>query len=129
MWGSDRGYDTLSSPSSSCSYPDLHFLWLSAASVRYQIKPTAYVLPQRAGNLPNCPIPQQFLRVLFELADPKFYESAQIVILVGANVRPSILLSGTRPNICGSLLGQETILRKNFVGHCVLSVPNIFGIF
>jgi len=28
-------YDSPSSPSSSYSYPDLHFIWLSAASVRY----------------------------------------------------------------------------------------------
>jgi len=62
---------------------------------------TAYVLPQLAGNLPSCPIPQQFIRDLPELplADPKFYESAQIDILVGADVLPPILLSGTRPNI------------------------------
>ncbi|XP_070068068.1 uncharacterized protein [Drosophila takahashii] len=76
-----------------------------------QLNTTAYVLPQIAGNLPSCPLPQHFLRDLPELplADPKFYESAQIDLLIGADILPSILLSGTRANICGSLLGQETI--------------------
>jgi len=76
-----------------------------------QINTTAYLLPQLAGNLSSSQIPQQFLRDLPELplADRKFYERAQIDILVGADVLPSILLSDTRPNICGSLLGQEPI--------------------
>jgi len=61
-----------------------------------QINTTAYVT-QLAGNLPSCPISQQLLRNLPELplADTKFFVSAQIDILVGANVLPSILLSGT----------------------------------
>ncbi|KAH8357401.1 hypothetical protein KR084_000230, partial [Drosophila pseudotakahashii] len=69
-----------------------------------QLHTTAYVLPQIAGNLPSCPHPQHFLRDLPELplADPKFYESAQIDLLIGADILPSILLSGTRANICGS---------------------------
>jgi len=36
----------------------------------WQINTTAYVLPQLAGNLPTCPIPQQFLRDLPELLLP-----------------------------------------------------------
>ncbi|XP_041452005.1 uncharacterized protein LOC121405395 [Drosophila obscura] len=43
------------------------------------------------------------------LADPSFHRSAQIDVLIGADILPSILLSGFRSNICGSLLGQETI--------------------
>ncbi|XP_070068132.1 uncharacterized protein [Drosophila takahashii] len=79
--------------------------------IQAQLNTTAYVLPQIAGNLPSCPLPQHFLRDLPELplADSKFYESAQIDLLIGADILPSILLSGTRANICGSLLGQETI--------------------
>jgi len=37
-------------------------------------------------------------------------------ILVVADVLPSNLLSGTRPNICGSLLGQETIFGWSLTG-------------
>jgi len=43
------------------------------------------------------------------LANPKFYESAQIYLIIEGDTPSFILLSGTRPNICGSLPGQETI--------------------
>jgi len=68
-------------------------------------------LHPKARNISSCPIPQQFLRNLpkLPLSDPKFYESTQIDILIGADELSFILLSGTRPIICGSLLGQETI--------------------
>ncbi|XP_041450820.1 uncharacterized protein LOC121404732 [Drosophila obscura] len=49
-------------------------------------------------ELPNLP-----------LADPSFHRSSQIDVLLGADILPSILLSGFRSDICGSLLGQETI--------------------
>ncbi|XP_070854689.1 uncharacterized protein [Drosophila suzukii] len=41
--------------------------------------------------------------------NPTFLESSQIDVLIGADILPSVLLSGMRTNICGSLLGQETI--------------------
>jgi len=96
-----------------------------------QISTTAYVLNQLAGNLPSCPIPQQFLRDLTKLplADPKFYESAQIDILVGADVLPSILLIGTRPNICGSLLGQETVFGWILTGPVPAPRENQISVF
>ncbi|KAH8249807.1 hypothetical protein KR032_004485, partial [Drosophila birchii] len=40
--------------------------------------------------------------------DPNFFESSQIDILIGADILPSVMMQGTRRNICGSLLGQET---------------------
>ncbi|XP_060665804.1 uncharacterized protein LOC132798102 [Drosophila nasuta] len=60
------------------------------------IETSAYVIPQLAGKLPSFDMPRTFLRDLpaIELTDPHFYKSAQI---------------GSRPNICGSLLGQETV--------------------
>ncbi|XP_060662116.1 uncharacterized protein LOC132795433 [Drosophila nasuta] len=76
-----------------------------------QIEASAYVLPQLAGNLPSCTVPQKLLENLpnIQLADPKFFESSQIDVLLGADILPSILLGGSHPNICGTLLGQETI--------------------
>ncbi|KAH8392594.1 hypothetical protein KR215_009167 [Drosophila sulfurigaster] len=76
-----------------------------------QIEASAYVLPQLAGNLPSCSVPQTLLENLpsIQLADPKFFESSQIDVLLGADILPSILLGGSYPNICGTLLGQETI--------------------
>jgi len=68
-------------------------------------------LPELAGKLPSYPIPRDALIDLpaIPLADPTLLESSQIDVLIGADILPSVLLSGTRTNICGSLLGQETI--------------------
>ncbi|XP_051862317.1 uncharacterized protein LOC127565806 [Drosophila albomicans] len=76
-----------------------------------QIEASAYVLPQLAGNLPSCSVPQTLLENLpsIQLADPKFYESSQIDVLLGADILPSILLGGSHPNFCGTLSRQETI--------------------
>ncbi|KAH8415096.1 hypothetical protein KR215_003082, partial [Drosophila sulfurigaster] len=76
-----------------------------------QIEASAFVLPQLAGKLPSCSVPQTILDNLpsIPLADPKFYESSQIDVLLGADILPSVLLGGSRPNVCGTLIGQETI--------------------
>ncbi|XP_062134720.1 uncharacterized protein LOC133844653 [Drosophila sulfurigaster albostrigata] len=88
-----------------------HFLIGSPVRPDLQIEASAYVLPQLAGNLPSCSVPQTLLEKLpsIQLADPKFHESSQIDVLLGADILPSILLGGSDPNICGTLLGQETI--------------------
>ncbi|XP_041447820.1 uncharacterized protein LOC121403866 [Drosophila obscura] len=88
-----------------------HFMIGAASRPGLQIETMAYVLPQLAGNLPSYPIPQHFLDKLpnLPLADPSFYRSSQIDVLLGADILPSILLSGFRSDICDSLLGQETI--------------------
>ncbi|XP_041448470.1 uncharacterized protein LOC121404024 [Drosophila obscura] len=67
-----------------------HFMIGSALRPGLQVETKSYVLPQLA-------------------ADPSFHRSSQIDVLIGADILPSILLSGFRSNICGSLLGQETI--------------------
>ncbi|XP_070068037.1 uncharacterized protein [Drosophila takahashii] len=76
-----------------------------------QLETAAYVLPELAGKLPSYPIPRDSLTDLpaIPLPDSTFLESSQIDVLIGADILPSVLLSGTRTNICGSLLGQETI--------------------
>ncbi|XP_041451899.1 uncharacterized protein LOC121405318 [Drosophila obscura] len=88
-----------------------HFMIGAASRPGLKIETMAYVLPQLAGNLPSYPIPQHFLDKLpnLPLADPSFHRSSQIDVLLGADILPSILLSGFRSDICGSLLGQETI--------------------
>ncbi|XP_070074086.1 uncharacterized protein [Drosophila takahashii] len=71
----------------------------------------AYVLPELAGKLPSHTVPRNSLQDLPDLqwADPNFFESSQIDLLIGADILPSVMMQGTRRNICGSLLGQETI--------------------
>ncbi|XP_059222988.1 uncharacterized protein LOC131996859 [Stomoxys calcitrans] len=43
-----------------------------------------------------------------DLADPNFYKPAQIDMLLGSDILPSILKSGVQKNISGNLLAQET---------------------
>ncbi|XP_051864261.1 uncharacterized protein LOC127566283 [Drosophila albomicans] len=88
-----------------------HFSIGSPTKPRLHIETSAFVIPQLAGKLPSFDMPRTFLKDLpaIELADPHFYKSAQIDILIGADILPSVILSGSRPNICGSLLGQETV--------------------
>ncbi|XP_041675372.1 uncharacterized protein LOC121530409 [Drosophila eugracilis] len=76
-----------------------------------QLDTAAYVLPELAGKLPSHPVPRNSLQDLPDLqwADPNFFESSQIDLLIGADILPSVMMQGTRRNICGSLLGQETI--------------------
>ncbi|KAH8245664.1 hypothetical protein KR032_004909, partial [Drosophila birchii] len=76
-----------------------------------QLDTAAYVLPELAGKLPSHPVSKNSLQDLPDLqwADPNFFESSQIDILIGADILPSVMMQGTRRNICGSLLGQETI--------------------
>ncbi|XP_070141631.1 uncharacterized protein [Drosophila kikkawai] len=76
-----------------------------------QLETAAYVLPQLAGKLPSYPIPRDLLKELPDvpLADPTFSESSEIDVLIGADILPSVLLGGSKNNIFGSLLAQETI--------------------
>ncbi|XP_070075709.1 uncharacterized protein [Drosophila takahashii] len=89
----------------------------SVSAIRSPTKPglqldtAAYVLPELAGKLHSHPVPRNSLQDLPDLqwADPNFFESSQIDLLIGADILPSVMMQGTRRNICGSLLGQETI--------------------
>ncbi|XP_070141562.1 uncharacterized protein [Drosophila kikkawai] len=76
-----------------------------------QLETAAYVLPQLAGKLPSYPIQRDLLKELPDvpLADPTFSESSEIDVLIGADILPSVLLGGSKKNIFGSLLAQETI--------------------
>ncbi|XP_070141614.1 uncharacterized protein [Drosophila kikkawai] len=76
-----------------------------------QLETAAYVLSQLAGKLPSYPIPRDLLKELPDvpLADPTFFESSEIDVLIGADILPSVLLGGSKNNIFGSLLAQETI--------------------
>jgi len=77
-----------------------------------------------AGNLPSFPIPQQSLRDLSELplADTKFFESAQIDILVGANVlwllpprsRNHFRVDPNRTRACSKAKSDFRFFRANF---------------
>jgi len=76
-----------------------------------RINTSAYVLPKLTGDLPSETISRALLKDMPDLqfADQSFSTSSQVDVLIGADILPSIILKGVKPNICGSLLGQETI--------------------
>ncbi|XP_073817385.1 uncharacterized protein [Musca autumnalis] len=71
----------------------------------------AFVVPEITGDIPTQPLQTICAEELPDLdfADPKFYQSGPVDILLGGNVYPIILLNGVRKNILGSLLAQETV--------------------
>ncbi|XP_041630788.2 uncharacterized protein [Drosophila kikkawai] len=73
----------------------------TSAKPMLKIDTTAFVLPNLAGNLPTSTIDRSILDRLpnMPLADPSFFQPSQIDLLLGADILPSVLLSGWRPNI------------------------------
>ncbi|XP_062138858.1 uncharacterized protein LOC133847691 [Drosophila sulfurigaster albostrigata] len=108
-----------------------HFSIGSPTKPRLHIETSAFVIQQLAGKLPSFDMPRTFLKDLpaIELADPHFYKSAQIDVLIGADILPSVILSGSRPNICGSLLGQETVFGWILTGPVSQSMSTTVSAF
>ncbi|XP_060665537.1 uncharacterized protein LOC132797774 [Drosophila nasuta] len=108
-----------------------HFSIGSPTKPRLHIETSAFVIPQLAGKLPSFDIPQSFLRDLpaIELADPHFYKSAQIDILIGADILPSVILSGSRPNICGSPWAGNRVWLDSYRPRLPECVDNCFCVF
>ncbi|XP_061389909.1 uncharacterized protein LOC133325099 [Musca vetustissima] len=92
-------------------HKECRFTMGSFSNATFTIDISALVVPHLSNNLPSSTIHSDDLLKLPELvlADPKFYESSKIDILLGADVLPSIMLSGCRHGICGSLMAQETV--------------------
>ncbi|XP_051858035.1 uncharacterized protein LOC127565055 [Drosophila albomicans] len=113
--------------------PRKHCQFLIGSPLRpdLQIDTSAFVLPQLAGKLPSCSVPQTILDNLpsIPLADPKFYESSQIDVLLGADILPSVLLGGSCSNVCGTLIGQETIFGWILTGPVSGSTSNSVSSF
>ncbi|KAH8261991.1 hypothetical protein KR038_009259, partial [Drosophila bunnanda] len=74
-------------------------------------------------SLPNYGLPD------IPLADPKFFESSQIDVLIGADILPSILLGNFKTNICGSLLEQENIFGWVLTGPLSPATPRSVSAF
>ncbi|KAH8274702.1 hypothetical protein KR026_002747, partial [Drosophila bipectinata] len=103
-----------------------HFSIRSPSRPGLQLETAAYVLPQLAGNLPSYPIPRD---PDIPLADPNFFESSQVDVLLGSDILPSILLGNSKANICGSLLGQETIFGWVLTGPLSPANPRSVSVF
>lgn len=78
---------------------------------KVKISSTALVVPKLSGNLPSRAIDLESIFNLpkIQLADPEFYKSSTIDILIGGDLFPSIMLPGFDTGICGSLMAQKTV--------------------
>lgn len=76
-----------------------------------EVEITALVVPQLSGNLPTSSINPSIFHDFpnIQLADPHFYESSRIDLLIGADIFNNIIRDNVQRNICGSLVAQETI--------------------
>ncbi|XP_075162782.1 uncharacterized protein LOC142235415 [Haematobia irritans] len=75
------------------------------------LETTAYVLPNISGNLPFFSLHRDIVSSMpnLRLADPNLFVCCPVDLLLGADLYPKILLHGTRTNILGSLLAQNTV--------------------
>lgn len=75
------------------------------------IKTSAIVLPQLTSSLPTFSANMNMFSNLpnIHLADPGFYKTSYIDILIGADLIPQVMLEGIIRQVCGSLIAQETI--------------------
>ncbi|XP_070144641.1 uncharacterized protein [Drosophila kikkawai] len=96
---------------------------MSPSKRKFQGSTFPLQLSPLAGDLPSYTIPEDSLKDLppLQLADPDFYRSSPIDVLIGADILPSIILRGSHSNICGTLLGQETIFGWTLCGPIATS--------
>ncbi|XP_059225708.1 uncharacterized protein LOC131997872 [Stomoxys calcitrans] len=91
------------------------------------IEATAIVIPHLTSALPT------FERGIFSslpdlrLADPEFYKTSHIDMLLGADLIPFIMLGGVRRNVCDSLIAQETVFGWILTGPVKLSPISSFN--
>ncbi|XP_075162900.1 uncharacterized protein LOC142235535 [Haematobia irritans] len=102
---------------------------------RFEISISALVVPQLSGSLPSQPIDRPSVTGLenLTLADPRFFESSRIDILLGGDILPSIMLEGVKLNVCGSLMAQQTVFGWILTGpiskDSVFSTPTVVSCF
>ncbi|XP_061395049.1 uncharacterized protein LOC133330652 [Musca vetustissima] len=83
----------------------------SIVNPNFSMEIEALVVPDVTGNVPThafSNVSKEHLPNL-KFADPEFFRSAPVDLLIGGNLYPVILLSGVEHGILGSLVAQETV--------------------
>lgn len=77
----------------------------------HEVSATALVVPHLSSTLPSQTINIDSLPDLpqISLADPHFYRSSNVDVLIGSDLLPSIILPGVLQQVCGTLMAQQTI--------------------
>ncbi|XP_075163297.1 uncharacterized protein LOC142235931 [Haematobia irritans] len=92
------------------------------------LETTAYVLPNISGNLPSFSLDRDIVSSMpnLRLADPNLFVCRPVDLLLGADLYPKIVLEGTRTNILGSLLAQNTVFGWVVTGPIPSSNISVF---
>ncbi|XP_059223030.1 uncharacterized protein LOC131996873 [Stomoxys calcitrans] len=77
----------------------------------FDLEAPIIVIPKLTSSLPTFSVSEEMFSTLpdIHLADPEFYRSSYIDILIGADLIPQVMLNGIINPVCGSLLAQETV--------------------
>lgn len=97
----------------------------------FEISTSALVVPHLSGNLPSKIIDPNTLSNMSEipLAEPRFYESSKIDLLIRGDLLSFIMLLGIRQNICGSMIAQETVFGWFLTGPIPTQTVSTFSSF
>ncbi|XP_059221613.1 uncharacterized protein LOC131996176 [Stomoxys calcitrans] len=87
------------------------FVISSPIDDQVSLRMTAIVLPTLTSCLPTFTASRDMFRNLPDicLADPEFYRTNYVDLLIGSDLLPLVMLGGIRTNVCHSLMAQETI--------------------
>ena len=106
------------------------FLTLVSPKNDFKTKFCAVVLPKLTNWLPAAPIfnldPTELLDL--DLADPFFTTPGQIDLVLGADIIPQILLTGTKHSLYGSLLAQNTVFGYYLCGPLPITNTQSFSV-
>ncbi|XP_059223520.1 uncharacterized protein LOC131997138 [Stomoxys calcitrans] len=82
----------------------------SPVDCNFSLDVSAFVIPKLTSCLPTFSASKEMFSKLPEihLADPDFYRSSYVDILIGADVFPIVMLQGVINPVCGTLMAQET---------------------
>ncbi|XP_055840419.1 uncharacterized protein LOC129908125 [Episyrphus balteatus] len=77
----------------------------------FKIQVEALVLKKLTSNLPavSMNLTQTEIHFDFPLADPLFYQSSSIDMLIGADLYPHIILEGLKKNVLSTIIAQNTV--------------------
>ena len=78
------------------------FTLISRRDQHFSVEVTALVVPQVTSKTPTYSIEPTFDLPDLEYADPNFFESSSVDMLLGGDIYPTILRKGVKNRICNS---------------------------
>ncbi|KAK9882472.1 hypothetical protein WA026_021813 [Henosepilachna vigintioctopunctata] len=103
----------------------------ACSATRPSILADAIVLPHICSNLPSMTLKRSIWKMGtdFPLADPKWYQPGGIDMLIGADIYPSIVLSGILPAVESQPMALQTIFGWTLIGPVQTNEPTAIQSF